>query len=258
MTSINPLRIYLYKNGLVRFATDKFSTDPEVKYERVLLTCKCFINSIMLLSNTFGSIPCASICFYVSKHLGFHSKRFYIFFSTFQLLSNMYIHLTNFSVNKKGEVPKDYPEGCQVNKWTIYQLWDYMKKEDNVDPEPFWEGVKDVVIKTLLCGHENIDRMMKASASSNYNNFNLLGLDIFIDTDLRPYLLEVNTIPSLFINQVSKEIDLELKAPLIAETFNICGHHISSGVAAKYKTEITSAHLPGTFMLLASTYLHGP
>ena len=30
VTSINPLRIYLYKNGLVRFATEKFSTDPKV------------------------------------------------------------------------------------------------------------------------------------------------------------------------------------------------------------------------------------
>ena len=148
----------------------------------------------------------------------------------FQLLDNMFIHLTNFSVNKKGEVPKDYPDGCQVNKWTIYELWEYMRDVDGVDPTPFWEGVKDVVIKTLLCGHEHIDKMVKESASSFYNNFNLLGLDIFIDTDLKPYLLEVNTIPSLFINQVSKEVDVGLKAPLMAELFNICGHHISSGI----------------------------
>ena len=53
---------------------------------------------------------------------------------------------------------------------------------------------------------------------------------IFMDTDLKPYLLEVNTIPSLFINQVSKEVDVGLKAPLMAELFNICGHHISSGI----------------------------
>ena len=72
---------------------------------------------------------------------------------------------------------------------------------------------------------------MKASVGSFYNNYNLLGLDIFIDTELRPHLLEVNTIPSLFINAISKEIDTRLKAPLIAETLNICGHHISTGVA---------------------------
>ena len=158
----------------------------------------------------------------------------------------MYIHLTNFSVNKKGEVPTDYPAGCQVNKWTIYELWDYMRDVDGVDPTPFWEGVKDVVIKTLLCGHENIDKMVKSSASSFYNNFNLLGLDIFIDTDLKPYLLEVNTIPSLFINQVSKEVDVGLKAPLIAELFNICGHHVSSGNTATYFVQSHSYLLDST------------
>ena len=119
-----------------------------------------------------------------------------------------------------------------------------MRDVDGVDPTPFWDGVKDVVIKTLLCGHENIDKLIKSTSSSFYNNFNLLGLDIFIDEDLNPYLLEVNTIPSLFINQVSKEVDTNLKAPLVAEVFNICGHHISSGLAAKHKSDIISAHLP--------------
>ena len=37
VTSINPLRIYLYKNGLVRFATEKFSTDPEVRSQTALM-----------------------------------------------------------------------------------------------------------------------------------------------------------------------------------------------------------------------------
>eukprot|EP00092_Neocalanus_flemingeri_P017927 GFUD01019398.1.p1 GENE.GFUD01019398.1~~GFUD01019398.1.p1 ORF type:complete len:366 (-),score=109.30 GFUD01019398.1:56-1078(-) len=87
--------------------------------------------------------------------------------------------------------------------------------------------------------------MVKASVGSFYNNYNLLGLDIFIDTDLKPYLLEVNTIPSLFINQISKEIDLRLKAPLIAETLNICGHHISTGVGARHKADIVKNDLPG-------------
>ena len=136
----------------------------------------------------------------------------------------MFIHLTNFSVNKKGEVPKDYPDGCQVNKWTIYELWDYLRDEDGVDPATFWDGVKDVVIKTLLCGHENIVTMVRESASSFYNNFNLLGLDIFIDSDLKPHLLEVNSRPSIY----TEPLDLAVNAPLVRELFSIVGFHLPS------------------------------
>jgi hypothetical protein len=32
----------------------------------------------------------------------------------------------------------------------------------------------------------------------------------------RPHLLEVNTIPSLFINAVSKDVDTRVKAPMLA------------------------------------------
>ena len=70
----------------------------------------------------------------------------------------------------------------QDNKWSVYELWEWMKKRGE-DPEPFWNRVKDVVIKTILCGHDKINSMVTESVGSFYNNFNLLGLDIFIDTD---------------------------------------------------------------------------
>ncbi|XP_023340842.1 tubulin polyglutamylase TTLL4 isoform X2 [Eurytemora carolleeae] len=187
ITSIAPLRIYLYKDGLVRFATEKFSLKDED-------------------------------------------------------LENTFIHLTNFTVNKNGESVTDFPPGCQVNKWTIYQLWEYFKKKGE-DPSVFWEAVKDVVIKTVLCAHEKISREVENNSPSFYNNYNLLGLDIFIDENMRPNLLEVNTIPSLFINSISKDIDTNIKGPLVAETLNICGHHISSSVGVKYKQEIINKHL---------------
>ena len=47
-------------------------------------------------------------------------------------------------------------------------------------------------------------------------------------TPTRAHLLEVNTIPSMFINKSSEEIDLRLKGPVLAESFNIAGHHIST------------------------------
>ena len=72
----------------------------------------------------------------------------------------------------------------QDNKWSVYELWAWLR-ERGQDPEPFWSRVKDVVIKTILCGHKNIDNMVKKDVGSFYNNYNLLGLDIFIDTEYK-------------------------------------------------------------------------
>ena len=95
----------------------------------------------------------------------------------------------------------------------MHALWDYFQAR-GIDPKPFWEGVKDIVIKTILCGHENILKEVKTKVTSFYNNFNLLGLDIFIDENMNPRLLEVNTVPSLFVSQVSLKTDKYLKSPL--------------------------------------------
>ena len=75
----------------------------------------------------------------------------------------------------------------------------------------------------------------------------------------------------MFINKSSEEIDLRLKGPVLAESFNIAGHHISTSgyslynstnlyesddiknfsqtnfaaIARKYKDDIISSHLDG-------------
>lgn len=84
--------------------------------------------------------------------------------------------------------PQAYNLLFQANKWSVYELWAWMR-ERGEDPEPFWNRVKDVVIKTILCGHKKIDTMVKESVGSFYNNYNILGFDIFIDTDYRWCLL---------------------------------------------------------------------
>jgi len=189
VTSINPLRIYLYKDGMVRVAMEKLSLESED-------------------------------------------------------LENTFIHLTNFAQTKRGESKTCYPEGCQANKWSVYELWAWMK-ERGEDPKPFWARVKDVVIKTILCGHKKIDTMVKESVGSFYNNYNILGFDILMDENHGAHLLEVNTIPSMFINKSSEEIDLRLKGPVLAESFNIAGHHITTSIARKHKDDIISSHLDG-------------
>ena len=55
--------------------------------------------------------------------------------------------------------------------------------------------------------------------STRNNCFELLGFDVLIDQDLKPWLVEVNLSPSLACDS---PIDLKIKHGLFLDTMNIC------------------------------------
>uniref|UniRef100_A0A3Q4HGV5 Tubulin tyrosine ligase-like family, member 4 n=1 Tax=Neolamprologus brichardi TaxID=32507 RepID=A0A3Q4HGV5_NEOBR len=96
VTSYNPLRVYMFSDGLVRFASCKYS-------------------------------------------------------SSMKTLSNKFMHLTNYSVNKKNseyQTNSDY-KACQGHKWALKALWQYLGSK-GVNTTPIWEKIKDIVIKTII------------------------------------------------------------------------------------------------------------
>jgi tubulin polyglutamylase TTLL5 len=54
------------------------------------------------------------------------------------------------------------------------------------------------------------------------NCFELFGYDILIDSDLKPWLVEVNLSPSL---ACESQLDLQIKSTLMAEALNLVGVH---------------------------------
>ena len=54
----------------------------------------------------------------------------------------------------------------------------------------------------------------------NNNCFELLGFDILIDENFKPWLLEVNLSPSL---STDAQLDFKVKGNLIADLFNLVG-----------------------------------
>jgi tubulin polyglutamylase TTLL6/13 len=50
--------------------------------------------------------------------------------------------------------------------------------------------------------------------------FEILGFDIILNSDLKPFLLEVNHAPSFATDSV---LDLDVKKQLLTDTFNILG-----------------------------------
>ncbi|XP_061284533.1 probable tubulin polyglutamylase TTLL2 isoform X1 [Bos javanicus] len=157
VTGFKPLTIYIYQEGLVRFATEKFD-----------------------LGN----------------------------------LQNSYAHLTNSSINRSGasyeKIKEVVGSGC---KWTLSRFFSYLRSWD-VDDLLLWQKINRVVILTVLA--------IAPSVPFAANCFELLGFDILIDDNLKPWLLEVNYSPGLSLDCSA---DVSVKRRLIHDTIELMHLH---------------------------------
>lgn len=61
---------------------------------------------------------------------------------------------------------------------------------------------------------------MKKNGTHRTNCFEILGFDILVDSDLKPWLLEVNLSSSMVCDS---PLDMSIKSNLICDTFNLIG-----------------------------------
>ena len=101
-------------------------------------------------------------------------------------MSNKFVHLSNYSVNKNHE-----SYSVKEQRWKLSQLWKYLSTEHGLDPVKVWEKTKDVALKAVLCGLEKIREESREKIDNQYKCFKLLNVDIMYDEDLKPWLMEV-------------------------------------------------------------------
>ncbi|XP_062390965.1 tubulin polyglutamylase TTLL4 isoform X2 [Sardina pilchardus] len=166
VTSYDPLRIYIYNDGLVRFASCKYS-------------------------------------------------------SSMKSLGNKFMHLTNYSVNKKNSEYQSNSDdkACQGHKWALKALWQYLGTK-GVNTTVIWEKIKDIVIKTIIASESYINTLVKMHLRSPYSCHELFGFDIMLDEKLKPWVLEVNISPSLHSNTA---LDVAIKGQMIRDVLNLAG-----------------------------------
>ena len=143
VTSVDPLRIYVFKEGLARFATEEYQS-----------------------KNAKG---------------------------------NKFIHLTNYSINKKSEnyVHNDNLENDDYGfKWSLSAFCKHLE-QIKIDMNLFWSQIYDIIVKSFLSAEHIIYPATKKTCIHRTNCFELYGFDIMIDSDFKPWLIEINLSPSL-------------------------------------------------------------
>ena len=194
VVSYDPLKIYVNDEGLVRFATELYSDSVDTLQSRMM-------------------------------------------------------HLTNYSVNKQnpafvqnldGQGEEDKEDAAvddsgqpKASKWSLNELRIHFARE-GLDFGAMWEGMKDLVIKTLIAVEEPLqgewcktlgveDGGWSARGPAGAHRascFEIYGFDILVDRSLKPWLLEVNICPSL---SSGSPLDKRIKTKLVADVLTLVG-----------------------------------
>ena len=167
INGISPLRMYLYKDGLARFATCKYKKP--------------------------------------------HDRN----------LDNLFMHLTNYAINKDAE---NYVEAAGPSSEAIaskrsyqYILNEIEKKHGREKRLELEAGIADVLIKSVCMVQPHVHHLVRTSQPNDLENqlcFQILGFDIMIDHNLRPFLIEINQMPSF---QTDSWLDQKIKRGLLID-----------------------------------------
>jgi len=132
-------------------------------------------------------------------------------------LDNVFKHLTNVSVNKK----KKTGEGNSFI-WSLPKVKRYLLEEYGIEFDEVWEKIEDIAIKAVITMNKaEIDTEKKRFKNLKSNNtFELYGVDILIDNNMKPWLLEINLSPGL---GTKTGYQRRLKYKLMNDIFNIVG-----------------------------------
>ena len=128
---------------------------------------------------------------------------------------NRFVHLTNYSLQKKNESYQQnnsrQSNNLRASKWSLKTLQKVFE-DHNKDYKTVKAKMKELIIKTIISVESKIIEGFEYSPKNKNSCFELYGFDIMIDSNLKPWLIEVNISPSL---SSSSPFDKTLKTKLI-------------------------------------------
>lgn len=233
VTSFDPLKIYLNSEGLVRLATERYSTAPNKLHHR----------HIHLTNYSVNKRAAAYV-----KNLDVQPAQNAVDDKSLQDCEASSGDECEGADTAAGEdVESGREDGGQhdggvqggsqgppSSKWSLQQLQTFFQAH-GLDYSLVMDRVKDVIIKTVISAEPEIASLWHSGASfrgagsvarglrglgPNQTCFEIFGFDIMIDRDLTPWLLEVNTAPSF---SSSSPLDKRIKTNLVANALTLVG-----------------------------------
>jgi len=221
-------------NGI--FVTNNFNELPERKTQVI----SRYIDHPYLIDGQKFSFRLYSLITCLDPLTVYLYKEGLVFFASFQYtndedtLSRRGIHFSNIFVNKNRKNKTGH------FTWGFNELRKHFKAK-GISFAPIWENIKDLVIKSTISAESSLN--LQNSHESRNSSFAWFGVDIILDSTLKPWLCEYNA------NQVSLSVPTkaakEVDVPMVKELLNLARYHIPDRITKKTQMKLAkSLHLP--------------
>uniref|UniRef100_A0A7S3R6Q4 Tubulin--tyrosine ligase-like protein 9 n=1 Tax=Dunaliella tertiolecta TaxID=3047 RepID=A0A7S3R6Q4_DUNTE len=207
-TCMDPLRVYIYCDGLARFATEAYSGEKADLKKRCMHLTNYTVNkkSTKLAQNqaAYGVATAAAEDAAGKDHAGGQAP-----------------------TPPKGTKPASHlpyppsPPPPFTSKWSLKELQAHIEAERGGPAwQSVWSQVHDIVVGAMLAAEPRLNTEVKMKVPHRNICFEVWGFDIMLDSSLRAWLIEVNTCPAL---NSDSPLDKHLKTSMVADLMNLVG-----------------------------------
>ncbi|GET90833.1 tubulin-tyrosine ligase-like protein [Leishmania tarentolae] len=250
VTSYNPLTVYWHEEGLVRFAAEPYSDVSNSSSSSINISGMEVRDGIALPDSLAGNPERENLrsCNRGNNNSGTASSSD----DCTKQMDHRFRHLTNYSVGRRyaamhghsrsapslpteanavdGDTDASKPDAAAPElKWSLQRLWDYIDFRSlstasgiRVAPsrrpsDAVREEIAQLITRTLMAVRPVVnDAVGRVPMPGSF--FELYGFDVMLDTSLNPFLIEVNTLPSL---ESSSAFDYATKTNVVADLLNL-------------------------------------
>lgn len=128
------------------------------------------------------------------------------------------MHITNWEINKDSPNfirPNGIDEHVEDSKWSLPFFFNYLgDKADLIK-----DRMESATIKAIIAGLSKMRDPHLSTVKGRHTSFELLGVDLLLDADENPYVIEVNVSPGM--QGTDSELDKHMKLELMMDTINL-------------------------------------
>ncbi|EAX89347.1 Tubulin-tyrosine ligase family protein [Trichomonas vaginalis G3] len=131
------------------------------------------------------------------------------------------MHITNWEVNKDSKAfvrAHGIEETEEDSKWSLPFFFNWLSK-NGYNSDEIKKHMEYAAVKATIAGMDKVRESHIKVIKDRHQSFELLGIDMLLDENLNPYVVEINVSPGM--SGTDSELDKWMKTEVLMDTYNM-------------------------------------